>query len=205
MHGRRLHSPEQGLERAGARSEPQPEPSLRPRGGGPARSEGWGRQAGLAGSGPGPAPGNRRVRGARREAAGRPGRLAPVPTIRVSHGWSEVLFLKRLQGGHKQPPTSLPMRAVDCQPCVGQGAWAVHLAGGTGWGAAGLKAGGRGVPHHLKLVAGRGPSSPGLEAQGRKAGECCCPAAGNQADQSSGRWRKLWSWAIRGLPQASQA
>lgn len=80
----------------------------------------------------------------------------------------------------------------------------MHLVGGTGWGAAGLEAGGRGVPPP-KLVARRGPSSLGLEAQGRKAGECCCPAAGNVADQSSPRWRKLWSWDIRGLPQASQA
>lgn len=139
-------------------------------------------------------PGAGGLGGARREAAGRPGSLAPVPTSRVSHGWSEVLFLKRLQGGHRQPPTSLPMRAVDCQPCVGPGAWAVHLAGGAvgqpgyrpgvgGWGEQ------RGAP--TEQVAGRGPSSPGLEAQGQKAGKCYCPAAGKVSDQSSPRWRKL--------------
>ena len=118
--GSTLH---QRLERAGARQEPRPEPSLRPQGDGPARG---GRLAEPDGAGSQ----SRRAWGARRETACRPGRLAPVPTSLVSHGWSEVLFLKRLQGGLKQPPTSLPERAVDCQPCSGQGTRAVHLADG---------------------------------------------------------------------------
>lgn len=168
VRARPLHSPQPRLERAGALLELPSEPSLRLQGGGPARD---GRQAGLAGSGSRFAPGNRRAWGAWREAAGRPRSGAPVLTNRVSHGWSEVLFLKRLQGGHKQPPTSLSVRAVDCQSCAGQGAAAVHLALER-WD---CLAGGRGL---LGSPAPQPSWRPGTRPSSRKAGECRCPAAG---------------------------
>lgn len=161
---------QQRLERAGARREPRPQPLLRPQGDGPARG---GRLAEPDGA---DSP-SRRAWSALREAACRPGRRAPVPTSLVSHGWSEVLFLKRLRGGLKQPPTSLPVRAVDCQPCSGQGTRAVHLAART-MGPPGWRRGAAGAPHPQARGRGR-PSSRGLEAQGRKVGECCCPATGS--------------------------
>lgn len=193
VRGRRLHSPQQRLERAGARREPRPETSLRPQGDGPARG---GRLAGLDCSGSGLVPGKRRAWRTPREAARRPGRRSPVPTSRVSHGWSEVLFLKRLQGGHKQPPTSLPVRAVDCQPCGGQETRAVHLAART-VGPLGWRPG--------KPGAGRMPLLPGdWRPRDGRLGSVVAQLQGALADQSSPRRRKLWSIDIRELPQASR-
>lgn len=191
MRARRLQSPQLRLERAGTRLEPQPESSLRPREGGPARE---GRQVGLAGSGSGFALRNRRAWGVRREAAGRPRRGASVPTNRVSHGWSEDLFLKRLQGGHKQPPTSFSLRAVDWQPVRGRGwggapvlEWCDCLAGGRGSAFPPAQAGGQ----------AHAPPRGGL-------GSVVVQLQGTVADQSSRRRRKLWSSDIRELPQASR-
>lgn len=62
---------------------------------------------------------------------------------------------------------------MDCQPCSGQGTRAVHLAAEDG--TSGLEAGAAGAPTP-KPEAGGLPSSRGLEAQGRKVGECRCPA-----------------------------
>lgn len=129
VRGRRLHSPELRLERAGARTEPQPEPLAAPPGGGPARRgvPGWAgwfqfrpRTQKPEGLGLGSL-----ERGSRRPRFG-----VPVPTNCVSHGWNEVLFLKRLRGGHKQPPTSLRARRGLWARC-GPG-WAVHRALGRG-------------------------------------------------------------------------
>lgn len=89
-------------------------------------------------------------------------------------------IFKRLEGGHEQPPTSLPVRAVDCRLCAGQGAGAVHLAAGT-VGPPGWRPGEtRGGLSTRSRRPGARPSSRGLEAEGRKAGERCCPAAGSR-------------------------
>lgn len=157
VRGRRLHSPAEAGKGGGSAGAPTralaAPPGRRPcPRGSPAEPDGAGSPS-------------RRAWGAQREAACRPRRLAPVPTSLVSHGWSEVLFLKRLQGGLKQPPTSLPERAVDCQPCSGQGTRAVHLAAGRmgppGWR---LGAGGAPTPKPEAggppLLLGTGGSGP---------------------------------------------
>lgn len=166
VRGRRLHSPAEAGKGGGSAGAPTralaAPPGRRPcPRGSPAELDGAGSPS-------------RRAWGAQREAACRPRRLAPVPTSLVSHGWSEVLFLKRLQGGLKQPPTSLP-----------EPRWTVSLARGRGpgrctWRLEGwdLRAGGRGrpVPPPPSQRPGARLSSRGLEAQGRKVGECRCPA-----------------------------
>lgn len=170
----RPHSLEPRLGRAGARLELQPEPLAAP----PGRRPGpQGGQVWLSSSGPRLARRNQELWGSWREAAGRLRRGAPVPTKRLSHGWSEVLFLKRLQGGHKQPPTSLPARAVYCQLCAGRGAglctWRQN--GGT----AELESRGSEAPTQAGGQA-HAPPHGGLEAQGRKHAESRCPAAGER-------------------------
>lgn len=124
--------PSRGWKGRGLDRSPSPSPRCAPR---EAARLAGGARLGWPVPAPAPHPGIGGFRGARREAAGMPGRLAPVPTIRVSHGWSEVLFLKRLQGGHKQPPTSLPCALWTVNPVWGPGpgrcTWRVERGGGS--------------------------------------------------------------------------
>lgn len=121
--------PSRGWKGRGLYGSPSPRPRCAPR---EAARLAGGARLGWPVPAPAPHPGTRGL-GARgeRQPAG-PG-ASPVPTIRVSHGWSEVLFLKRLQGGHKlQLPSLCALWTVN--PVWGRGpgrcTWWVERAGG---------------------------------------------------------------------------
>lgn len=194
VRGRRLHSPAEAGKGGGSAGAPTralaAPPGRRPcPRGSPAELDGAGSPS-------------RRAWGAQREAACRPRRLAPVPTSLVSHGWSEVLFLKRLQGGLKQPPTSLPERAVDCQPCSGQGTRAVHLAAGR-MGPPGWRPGAAGAPTP-KPEAGGPPLLPGTGGSGPEGWGVSLPSYSERWLIRAPRGGESCGMVdIRELPQAS--